>query len=210
MLQIDIKSQSFSEKIVLQDIKIQIAENGLYGFVGKNGTGKTTFFKCLNHLVDFHGKILFQKEELSPRQVAFIPTEPPLYDHLSVKEFYSFFSKLIGVKNMQDILFQVDTNLLIRELSTGMRKKVYLNAVFQKKYDLYVFDEPFNGLDIESVYFLRKLLKELARHHIVFVSSHILETLQPCQRIFLLHQKRFKEFTNNEFDKIEEYLTYER
>ena len=202
MLTIDIKEKYYSSKIVLQNLKIQINNNGLYGVIGKNGSGKTTFFNCINHLTDFEGKITFQGGKLLPQQVAFLPTEPFLYEHLTVQEFYTFFRKLINVKKIHPPVFEIDTSFLIKELSTGMRKKVYFNALLQKNYDIYIFDEPFNGLDIESVYQVKKLLVKLAENHIVFVSSHVLETLENCNRIFFLQNHSFKEFFTNEMEKI--------
>ena len=81
-----------------------------------------------------------------------------------------------------------------------------MNAILQKNYELYIFDEPFNGLDIESVYEVKKILLKLSENHIVFVSSHILETLQFCKKIFLLKNYSFCEFNSDEIHKIEEIL----
>ena len=101
MLQIKIKEKSYSNTPILQDIQLSISHPGLYGIVGANGAGKTTFFKCLSSLVSFEGEILYQGSPLSSGQVAFIPTEPYLYDHLTVGEFYSFYRKLLGIKTVE-------------------------------------------------------------------------------------------------------------
>lgn len=206
MLTININDKKYSSKVILQNIKLEIPKNGLYGFVGKNGSGKTTFFKCISHLTDFKGEISYKDEILLPQQIAFLPTEPFLYEHLTVGEFYDFFQKLIKIKQRQNFIFDIDKNLLVKELSTGMRKKVYFNAVFQKEYDLYIFDEPFNGLDLESVFSIKKLLITLAKNHIVFISSHILETLKDCDKIYLLQNHSLTSFENHQLEELTSFL----
>lgn len=206
MLQIDIIQKKFGKKIILENFHISIENNGLYGVVGKNGSGKTTFFKCLSQLVDFQGDILFNGKKIFSENVAFIPTEPYLYEHLTVKEFHTFYAKMLGISVKNEPIFEIDNSLLIKELSTGMRKKAYINAVFQKNYDIYIFDEPFNGLDIESVYELRKIIMQLAENHIVFISSHLLESLKDCACIFVLKENTLQKFFPEKFSEIENIL----
>ena len=87
-----------------------------------------------------------------------------------------------------------------------MRKKVYYNAVLQKPYTLYIFDEPFNGLDIASVIHIKKLLHSLAQTHIVLVASHLLESLQACVKIYLLQHLHFQAFAPEQIPFIESIL----
>ena len=206
MLQIKIQEKSYSNKPILQDIQLSISQPGLYGIVGANGAGKTTFFKCLSGLEPFKGEILYEGKSLSSEQVAFIPTEPYLYEHLTVGEFYTFYCKLLGIRRAETFAFDIDKNLLIKRLSTGMRKKVYYNAVLQKPYTLYIFDEPFNGLDIASVIHIKKLLHSLAQTHIVLVASHLLESLQACVKIYLLQHLHFQAFAPEQIPFIESIL----
>jgi len=151
MLEILIQEKHYSDRKILENIQLSIPKNGLYGVVGKNGAGKTTFFKCLSGLTPFKGEVRYCERRLMPEDIGFLPTEPYLYEHLTVAEFYTFFRLLLGIKSEEAMPFEVDKTLLIRELSTGMRKKVYCNAVLQKPYTLYIFDEPFNGLDYQTV-----------------------------------------------------------
>ena len=127
MLNIFIKEKSYSDKIILKNIQLSIPQNGLYGVVGKNGAGKTTFFKCLYSLTPFKGEVSYQQQPLMPQQIGFLPTEPYLYEHLTVEEFYKFYSLLLDIKPQNTMPFEVNKTLLIKELSTGMRKK----SVFQ-------------------------------------------------------------------------------
>ena len=160
MLNILIKEKRYSDKLILENIQVSIPQNGLYGVVGKNGVGKTTFFKCLCSLTPFKGEISYQQQPLTPQQIGFLPTEPYLYEHLTVEEFYK----------------------------------------------LYIFDEPFSGLDITSVLQIKKLLKKLSETHIVLFASHILETLSDCKEIYLLHEGAVKTFLPSELNEIEDFF----
>lgn len=166
---------------ILKDIDIQLASNGLYGFFGKNGQGKTTLFKAFAGLKRHNGNIRLNQTELLPQDVAWIATEPELYLYLTAHEFYDFFAKVSGRKNRRKPpIFEMDHEKLIIDYSTGMRRKVQFNSILQfDDYRLYIFDEPFNGLDVESTYQLLTYIQDLAKHHLVFISSHIIEIIAP-------------------------------
>ncbi|MFH6992693.1 ATP-binding cassette domain-containing protein [Flavobacterium sp. FlaQc-48] len=208
MLEIHIKKKSFMSKIILQDINIIILKNGIYGVVGKNGEGKTTLFKCLTGLTTFQGSISYNDFPLKNNDIAFIPTEVPIYNELTLMEFSDFYRELLNLKNKNiENLFDVPDNKLIKAFSTGMKKKAYMNAVFQKEYTVYIFDEPFNGLDLESNYLLMNYIRELSKTSVVFISSHILELLyKDCDSIFLVKNTKIQEFEKFQYSIIEEEL----
>ena len=88
-----------------------------------------------------------------------------------------------------------------------MKKKTYLNAVFQNDYPIYLLDEPFNGLDLESNYILVQYLKEKSKNSIILISSHILEILYAnCGSIFVIKDRNIVNFQKDNFQKIEEKL----
>lgn len=208
MLNIIIRKKKFDSKIVLEDIDFNINENGIYGFVGKNGQGKTTLFKCVLGLNVFDGKIEFNSEKLVLKNIAWCPTEPDLYEDLTANEFYDFYRELTNCKkNTTNLLFDVPGNQLLKSFSTGMKKKTYLNAIFQSNHQIYILDEPFNGLDLESNYVLMNFLKEKSKDSIVLISSHILEILYAnCQSIFVIKDRNAKKFKKDNFNEIEEVL----
>lgn len=207
MFQINIKSKSYKDKTVLENSAISIPKNGIYGIVGKNGEGKTTLFKCIMGLTSFKGSIAHATESSLHGKIAWCPTEPLIYDELTAREFANFYRELLNIDKNNFQMFDVPEDKLIREFSTGMKKKAYLNAVFQKEYFIYVFDEPFNGLDLESNYLLMNYIRELSESSIVFISSHILEILyKDCDKIFLLKDKKIREFNKSEFLEIEKEL----
>ena len=118
MLQINHLEKSYQDKVILNHISLTIEKPGLYGVVGANGAGKTTFFKCLSGLEPYQGEILYNKKTLLPNQVAFVPTEPYLYEHLTVGEFYTFYSKLLGIAPSKNYVFDIDKKLLMGGFSS--------------------------------------------------------------------------------------------
>jgi len=208
MLAINIKEKKFTQEILLKNITINIEKPGIFGLVGKNGQGKTTLFKCVLGLEKFTGTCTLNSEKIKQYNVAWCPTEPSVYNELTSEEFYNFYRKLLDIKfDADNLLFEVPKDKLIREFSTGMKKKVYLNAVFQKGYPVYFLDEPFNGLDLESNFILIKFLKEQAQKSIIIISSHIMEILYAnCLEIFVLKNKTVLTFEKQNFDLIEEVL----
>ena len=208
MLDISISKKEFGSKIIFENTTITIQENGIYGIVGKNGEGKTTLFKCMLSLTPFEGKISFENEALKSQKIAWCPTEPALYEELTAAEFYDFYRELTSsTSNNSKMLFDVTENQLIKNFSTGMKKKTYLNAVFQNEYPIYILDEPFNGLDLESNYILVQYLKEKSKSSIILISSHILEILYTnCESIFVIKDKNIVNFQKDDFQKIEEKL----
>lgn len=208
MLEIHIKKKAFASKIILENVNLNIPKNGIYGVVGKNGEGKTTLFKCITGLVNFEGKIVYDNLRLTNNDIAFIPTEVPIYNELTTIEFSDFYKELLNLKSKNGLnLFNVPDNKLIKTFSTGMKKKAYMNAVFQKEYAVYIFDEPFNGLDLESNYVLMSYIRQLSKKSIVFISSHILETLyKDCDSIFLVKNTGIEEFEKFQYAMIEEEL----
>ena len=208
MLDISISEKEFANKIILENINIEIHKNGIYGIVGKNGEGKTTLFKCMLSLTSFEGKISFENEALKSQKALWCPTEPALYEELTATEFYDFYRELTSsTSNNSKMLFDVTENQLIKNFSTGMKKKTYLNAVFQNEYPIYILDEPFNGLDLEANYILVQYLKEKSKSSIILISSHILEILYAnCESIFVIKDKKIVNFQKSDFQKIEEKL----
>lgn len=206
MLTVNIKEKSFGTNEVLKDVVFEITEPGIYGVIGKNGQGKTTMFKCILGIERYKGDCMLRDKKVTLREVGWCDAEPAVYDELTAEEFYTFYGHLVKQRVVIDkILFELPKNRLIKEFSTGMKKKVYLNAVLQKAYPLYILDEPFNGLDIESNYYLMRYLVSLSEHSIVIISSHMIDTLYKyCKTIFMLKDKSIKHYDKEEFSQIEE------
>ncbi|MDR0228782.1 MAG: ATP-binding cassette domain-containing protein [Flavobacteriaceae bacterium] len=206
MLKVKIEQKEYGDHIVLKNVLLEIDTPGIYGVIGKNGQGKTTLFKCILGLENYVGQSTLGGNNLDMRTTAWCSAEPAVYDELTSKEFYRFYNHLSGKKeSSKALLFELPSDKLIKEFSTGMKKKVYLNAVLQREYEMYILDEPFNGLDIESNYYLMKYLEQLAKHSIILISSHIIDVLyKHCHGIFMVKNQEVKKYIKEEFGKIEE------
>ncbi|AWG21338.1 ABC transporter ATP-binding protein [Flavobacterium faecale] len=204
MLQINIVEKKYKDQVVLKEANFHILQNGIYGIVGKNGQGKTTLFKCILGFEPFEGSCTFDNKKIVLQDVAWCPAESPIYEELSPAEFYTFYCSILGIENNQSPkLFDVPEDKLVKEFSTGMKKKAFLNALFQKDYPVYILDEPFNGLDIEANYILMNYLKEKAQYSIVLISSHILDVLfTNCLRIFVVNQTTISAYDKEEYTEI--------
>ncbi len=209
MLNIEIVEKKYGAAVVLRGLSIEINSPGIYGIVGKNGAGKTSLFKCISGLESFEGHVLFDGEKVISNRIFWCPTEPVLYDELTTVEFNSFYAQLLGLNpsNAKGSFFDVPGDQLLKGFSTGMRKKAYLNAALQGEYVFYIFDEPFNGLDIESNLKLIRYMKVLAESCIVFVSSHLLDTLKGmCKKMYLVHDGALEPFLPTDFERLESYF----
>jgi ABC-2 type transport system ATP-binding protein len=80
MLTINIKEKKYSDKIVLKDLDLQIHSNGIYGVVGKNGQGKTSFFKCILGLENYEGNCALNNQKIALQDIAWCPAEPIIYE----------------------------------------------------------------------------------------------------------------------------------
>lgn len=191
---------------------LNIKGNNIIGLIGENGAGKTTFMDLLSG----HKKanVSFEVSDLDSNSILYIPSDLEPFDYMTVIEFIDIIRKYSKVsKTNLDILKELNLeekrNVLISELSQGMRKKLSLINVFLHDYKLIVLDEPFNSVDIKYIYQLKKLLSELKKKSIIIVSSHILDTLSDlCDEFIYLEdgkvKKRFK--NSGEVDLLEREL----
>ena len=194
MIAINKVSKSYGFKQVLFDIDLLFEKGKVYGIVGENGAGKTTLFNCISGLESHDGSI--DSEWI------------PLKDHLGLLQTIPYyFSKITGREYIQllcnarkviikDIdarnIFDLPLDQYASTYSTGMKKKLALNAILLQQNDVYILDEPFNGVDIQSNMIIVSIIEKLkSLGKLVLISSHIFSTLQDtCDELFLLREGR--------------------
>ena len=151
-------SFSYGKKEVLKDINLTINKGDFILFLGHNGSGKSTTIKLiLNYLKGYKG--IINREYNS---YCYMPEKTILPDYITIEDFLkdlSYLSKNCNYDKYLEI-FNMEKNALIGGLSKGNKQKVALIQLLMEDKDLYVLDEPTNGLDQESINILIKLLKE--------------------------------------------------
>ena len=148
----------YGKKQALKNINLKINKGSFNLFIGHNGSGKSTTVKLILNLI--HNKYGIINRNY--KTYCYMPERTTLPDYITVEEFLkdlAFFSKNSNYERYLEI-FNLDKNLLISSLSKGNKQKVALIQLLMEDKDLYVLDEPTNGLDQESINILIKLLKE--------------------------------------------------
>lgn len=188
----------------LSDFSLTISPGEVFGLLGPNGSGKTTFLRTLcGYLAPSSGSIRVfghdvVKDAMAARtQIGYAPESAALYRHMRVGEFLRFVARLRGVKNNQvnDAVERVAEMVAIKDrlntpipaLSRGYRQRVGIAQALVHTPRLVVLDEPTNGLDPRQIIETRELIRRLAGQHTVLLSSHILsEVHKVADRVAVL------------------------
>ena len=203
---------SFEDHIVLNDISIDFLPHKIYGVVGLNGAGKTTFFNALSTNQKLKtGQIYLDNKAITYRDTAYLETVNFFYSRITGNEYLKIFKQTnleFDLNVLQDFL-ALPLDELIENYSTGMKKKLALLGVLKQNKKIFLLDEPFNGLDLESNKILELIISALKeKGKTVFLSSHIIDPLMAvCDEILILDKGKFtKRFEKINFDKIEDEL----
>jgi ABC-2 type transport system ATP-binding protein len=212
MISIRNLTMAFENNFVLNCPLYDFELSQVHGIVGLNGAGKTTFFNILSKFIkQKSGRVVLNGKEIKRNQVAFLETTNFFYSNITGNEYLEIFSPSNRQFNLPEInkLFQLPMNEMIETYSTGMKKKLALLSVIKQDKEIYIFDEPFNGLDLEtnkSLEIIIELLKEKGKT--IFISSHILSPLiTVCDKVHLLKQGVFtNSYIKNRFNEIDKEL----
>lgn len=179
------------EKKVLSNFSLRLAEHEAVGLIGLNGAGKTTFLQVLSGLhsrfqaedILFHGKPAKMRERNFKLCRYTVFAEDHSFQYFTFWEYLSYVFSAYGKEVpdvselMQGFHFGEYADILLRDLSTGNRKKVFLITAFALKPELLFLDEPVNGLDFESTEYLYRQISGYREYGTVLFSSHILESI---------------------------------
>ncbi|HST33730.1 MAG TPA: ABC transporter ATP-binding protein [Solirubrobacteraceae bacterium] len=194
----------YGETAALEDLTLSVAAGEVYGYLGPNGSGKTTTIRLLLGLhrpsagrAELFGLDAWRDPVSAHRRVAYVAGEPFLWPALTSAETFAFLARLRGGidERYQDLLierFQLDASKKIRALSKGNRQKVQLVAAFASRAELLILDEPTSGLDpLMEVAFRETVHEAKQRGQTVFLSSHILSEVEAlCDRVGILRNGR--------------------
>lgn len=192
----------------LTDISLQVNRGDIYGFLGPNGSGKTTTLSLLLGLlknqqgtIEILGKNLHSHRKEVLRKVGSLIESPSLYNHLTAQENLEVYRGIYGVSRarVREVLHLVklgDTGKkTIKQFSLGMKQRLALALALLPHPELLILDEPTNGLDPAGILELRGLIKQLNEQEgITFlISSHILSEVEKMvNRIGIIYKGRIK------------------
>ncbi|MDD2196028.1 MAG: ATP-binding cassette domain-containing protein [Bacteroidales bacterium] len=206
---------SYGKKKVIESLDLTISENTINGVVGLNGSGKTTLLNAIYGLKSVEsGTIKWQGEKLTKKVISYLVTEPFFYSNITGNEYLSLFKNSSFDTNRWNELFLLPLDQIVDEYSTGMKKKLAILSVLKQDKPIIIFDEPFNGLDIETCRIIRSILLGLkGKSKTIIITSHIIETLTNlCDYIHYLEggkilfskeKEEFKLFEKELFEKLE-------
>ena len=144
---------NFSNVNVLDEITIDFVPNQIYGVVGLNGAGKTTFFNALSSdLKVSSGELSFNGNRITNSDIAYLETVNFFYSRITGNEYLKIFKQTninFDLSALQE-LFKLPLDELVETYSTGMKKKLALLAILKQEKPIFLLDEPFNGLDLET------------------------------------------------------------
>ncbi len=190
--------------VALEALNLVVEEGEVYGYLGPNGSGKTTTIRLLLGLhrpsagrAALFGVDAWQNPVRAHRRVAYVAGEPFLWPSLTSAETFELLARVHGgtdVSYRGELVdrFQLDTSKKIRALSKGNRQKVQLIAALATRADLLLLDEPTSGLDpLMEVAFRECIGEAKQRGQTVFLSSHILGEVEAlCDRVGILRGGR--------------------
>ena len=190
---------------VLEDINLKIPEGSIYGYLGKNGEGKSTTIKILlgleqtpKNTVFFNKKEFYSNRSYILQNIGCLVEQPFFYADLSAYENLNYLDMLYhcGQKRIKEVLELVnltkDKDKKVRKYSTGMKQRLGIAMAMFHNPKLLILDEPLNGLDPQGVYEMRELMLKLqSEGKTIFISGHILaEQEKICTHIGVLNNKR--------------------
>src|SRR5580693_814839 len=199
----------YGEKAAVDGLNLTVPRGCFFGFLGPNGAGKTTTIKMLMGLaqptsgtISLLGLPMPERGIEIKQLIGLVPDESLLFDHLSGGEFIEFVGRMYGLeretareRSLELLeLFELSASprKMIAEYSKGMRKRVAMAAALIHRPQLFLMDEPFEGVDAVGARLMKDILLEQVRHGAtIFLTSHVLEVVERlCDRVAIINEGR--------------------
>lgn len=208
MLIIKNLSKAYKKHQVLDQINLIFKKGEVHGFVGENGAGKSTLFRCISCIESFGGTVEYNGGILK-NETGFLPTSPFFFSNMTGYEYLQLIcnARNIAGKNFNDCnLFKLPLNQYAETYSTGMQKKLAITGLLLQKNEVFILDEPFNGVDVSGNLVIKDILLKLkSLNKIIVISSHIFSSLQDsCDFLHYLKDGKIKiSLPKGSFEQIE-------
>ena len=199
----------YGSKAAVDGLSLTVPCGSFFGFLGPNGAGKSTTIRMLTGLIPptsgsikLLGMPLAGQELEIKRHIGLVPDESLVFDRLTGGEFLEFVGRMYGLarpvarERGRELLqlFQLaeQPRKLIAEYSKGMRKRIAMAASLIHRPQLFLMDEPFEGVDAVGARLMKDILLDQVRQGAtIFLTSHVLEVVERlCDRVAIIHQGR--------------------
>lgn len=201
LIKIENYTQKIKKDIILNDINLHLKENKIYGFVGRNGSGKSILFKGICGLLNIsNGKIMIKGKEIG-KDIDFYDNLGAVLDGAGFLPNLSSFDNLKLLASIRNKISDSDIKSALNKVgldpndkkkykkySLGMKQKLALAQAIMENPELLILDEPFNGLDSYSVKDIREILIDYKKEgKTILISSHIKEDIDIlCDEVYEL------------------------
>lgn len=193
MIETNRLTKRFGSRTSVDQLDLRVPQGQIYGFLGANGAGKTTTIRMLLSLmrpdegdIEMMGRPLVREREAILRRVGCLVESPSYYGHLSAYDNLKIITRLLGLPD-RNIRIALDTVRLtsharqkVSGYSLGMKQRLGIAQALVRDPELFILDEPINGLDPAGIQEIRQLLLALCKEQgkTIFLSSHILSEIQ--------------------------------
>lgn len=210
-------TKKFKDNVILENVNLVFESGKIYGLIGRNGSGKSIFLKILCGFYEpSNGQILYDgediiKEEKYPPSTRALIEKPNFIPDLTGKQnllLLASIQNIIGEKEIDESMkilgLTPNDNKKYYMYSLGMKQKLGIAQVLMENPNVIILDEPFNGLDDDSVTTLRKiLLKEEKKGKIIILATHIKEDIeQLCDIVYKIDDGKITSVDKKELTKI--------
>jgi ABC-2 type transport system ATP-binding protein len=199
-------TKRFGTHIAVNDLSLEVPAGSVYGFIGPNGSGKTTTIRMILHiLLPDAGRIAVlgdHRTDVARDKIGYLPEERGLYKKMKVRRLLRYYGQLKGksLKTVDErIVWWIDRMGLgpwldkpVEALSKGMAQKVQFIAAVVAQPELLILDEPFSGLDPVNAEVLKEAVLEVRRTGttVVFSTHDMAVAERMCDRIFMIFRGR--------------------
>lgn len=210
MLKINNVSKTYNNThLAVDDISINVEPGSIVGFIGPNGAGKTTTLKMITGIlkqdlgdIEINGFNTLTQSIEAKTQFGFVSDDPNAFLKLKGIEYLNFISDIYGIspenRNERIKLYakmldmESALNDRISSYSHGMRQKIMVIGVLIHDPQLLILDEPLTGLDPQSSFMLKNIMRERSKEgKSVLFSTHVLEVAEKlCDRIIIINKGR--------------------
>jgi ABC-2 type transport system ATP-binding protein len=199
----------YDTKAAVDGLTLNVPRGSFFGFLGPNGAGKSTTIRMLTGLapasggsIEILGYRMPEQEIEIKRRIGLVPDESLLFDRLTGYEYLEFVGRMYSLnrKLAQErarellVLFELDgePRKIIAEYSKGMRKRVAMAASLIHRPELFLLDEPFEGVDAVGARLMKDILLDQVRHGAtIFLTSHVLDVVERlCDHVAIINEGR--------------------